>query len=114
WPLLGSLAFAQAVQTPQALVISVDRANLRDRPTTSGAVVATLPRGEALEVLETTGAWYRVRVTSSGKTGYVSNTVVRAVPASGAPAAAPPPAASLPPAVPSAPAAPAGPPAAVP
>ncbi len=53
---------------------------MREKPSFNAAAVATLTRGERLEVLETTGAWYRVRVKSSGKTGYVSETVVQAMP----------------------------------
>jgi hypothetical protein len=102
---LTSPVFAQGGQAPQALVVNADRVNLRDKPSTAGAVVVVLSKGDALEVVETSGTWYRVRVKSSGKTGYVSNSFVQ--PAAGAPAAAtgraetpatPPPAASSAPA----------------
>jgi len=86
--LVASLAAAQATQTPQTLVVTVDRASMREKPTVDARLMARLPRGEELEVLDTIGEWYHVRVKSSRRTGYVSNTVVRAGAASppGAPA----------------------------
>jgi hypothetical protein len=78
--LAGSLASAQAPQAPQTLVVTVDRSSLRERPATDARVVATLPSGEQLELLDTTGLWSHVRVKRSGRTGYVSSTVVQAAP----------------------------------
>jgi hypothetical protein len=75
--LTASLAAAQATQPPLTLAVSVPQANMRDKPSLSAAVVAVLASGEQLEVLETTGAWFRVRVKSTGKIGYVNYTVVK-------------------------------------
>jgi opacity protein-like surface antigen len=86
------LAAAPMAQT-QTVRINVNVAPLRMSASTSGRVVATLDRGTELEVFETVGAWYRVRVKISGVEGYVSNSVVEAVagltPASAAPVPAP-------------------------
>jgi SH3 domain-containing protein len=69
------VAAAPTAQT-QTVRVNVDVAPLRVSASTSGRVVATLNRGIELEVLETVGAWYRVRVKTSGVEGYVSNSVV--------------------------------------
>lgn len=90
----------------QTLRVTAERTNLRDQPSTSGAVVAAVARGDELEVLERAGSWYRVRVRSTGREGYVSSLLVEMV---GGAAAAPAPAPSAAPAPPPAaePAAPA-------
>jgi hypothetical protein len=71
------LAAAAAAQTATVRV-NVDVAPLRVSASTSGRIVATLNRGIELEVLETVGSWYRVRVKTSGVEGYVSSSVVEA------------------------------------
>ena len=93
-----STAFAQTSSPVQTLIVNVASANLRDKPSTTGStVVVVLSQGDELDVLEPLNAgWYRVRVKSSGRTGYVSNTVVRVAPAAPAAPPAPPPAAADP------------------
>jgi len=114
--LFSAQSFAQTAQTPQAVIVNVDRANMRDKPSTSATVVVVLQKGEPLEVLETSGTWYRVRVTSTGKTGYIATNLTAAAPSAaaasrpaGAGSAAPP---ALPPSAPVTP--PAGTPSAMP
>ena len=80
--LVAALAAAQTIDPRQMLVVSVDRATMRDKATVNTGVVAVLPRGELLEVLGTSGAWYRVRVKSTGKVGYVINLAVEVAPGS--------------------------------
>jgi uncharacterized protein YgiM (DUF1202 family) len=80
--LVASPALAQTTQPAPTVVVSVDRANVRDKPTVNTAVVAALARGEELEVLGISGSWYHVRVKSSGKVGYISNLVVEVAPGS--------------------------------
>jgi hypothetical protein len=72
------LAAAPMAQT-QVVRVNVNVAPLRVSASTEGRVVATLNRGTEVEVLETVGSWYRVRVKTSGVEGYVSNSVVEAV-----------------------------------
>src|SRR5262245_59771638 len=84
---LGCAAAASA----QTLRVTADRTNLRDKASTDGAIVAALTAGEELEDIDQSGAWYHVRVKSSGRQGYVSSLVVQVVPGT-APAAAPRPA----------------------
>jgi hypothetical protein len=85
----------------QTMRVNVDLAPLRGSASTAGRVVATLNRGTELEVFETVGSWYRVRVKTSGVEGYVSNSVVEAVgsptPASAAPVRVPAPGPASPP-----------------
>jgi hypothetical protein len=85
--LAASLALAQATQAAPTVVINVERASMRDKATLNTGVIATLTRGEELEVLGMSGAWYHVRVKSTGKVGYVSTAVVQAP--QGSPLAAP-------------------------
>ena len=70
--LLASAAMAQT----QTVRVNVDLAPLRGSASTAGRIVATLNRGTELEVFESVGSWYRVRVKTSGVEGYVSNSVV--------------------------------------
>ena len=80
----------------QTLSVTADRVNLRAKPTTDSAIVATVERGAELAVIETAGSWYKVRDKVSGKEGYVHSLTVKVIsgatsPASpAAPAAAPP------------------------
>ncbi len=52
-------------------------ANLRATASTDSKIVATLPKGSALEVVEKVGAWYKV-TSPDGVTGYVHSSVVEA------------------------------------
>jgi hypothetical protein len=73
--LLSAVPMAQT----QTVHVNVNVAPLRVSASTSGRVVATLNRGTELDVLETVGSWFRVRVKISGVEGYVSSSVVEAV-----------------------------------
>lgn len=66
---LAGLSWADSVR------VSAYAANLRREPTVSSAVLATLKRGDVLELVERAGAWYRVK-TSAGLDGYVSARLV--------------------------------------
>ncbi len=90
-------AFLTAVSVgAQTLSVTADRVNLRAKPSTDSAIVATVERGAELTVIETAGSWYRVRDNASGKEGYVHSLTVKviggapATPAAGGGAAAPP------------------------
>jgi len=65
------------------------RVNVRKEPSTASAIVATVSRGEVLEVLDRAGDWYRIKTRSSVE-GYVSARLVRAAaPAAGTSAPTP-------------------------
>ena len=82
----------------QTLRVTADRTNLRDKPTTDGAIVGSVVKGDQLTVVERAGPWYRVRA-ANGTEGYVSSLLVEVV--SGAPVPTPSaPAPALPPAAP--------------
>lgn len=99
--LLCGLAAAAEAQT--MVRVSAERTSVRERAATDAPVVATVSRGEELDVLETSGAWFRVRVRSTSREGFVHNLFVERVggataPATGAaPAPAPAPASAPPP-----------------
>jgi opacity protein-like surface antigen len=90
-----ALLAASPMAQRQVVRVNVNVAPLRVSASADGRVIATLNRGAELEVFETVGSWYRVRVKTSGVEGYVSNSVVEAVagltptPASAAPVPAP-------------------------
>jgi Bacterial SH3 domain len=67
-----AIAGAQA----QAVKVTAERTSLRDKPATDAAVVATVMKGDDLDVLETSGTWYRVRARSSGREGFVHSAFV--------------------------------------
>lgn len=103
------IAFAAAVEDVQAapMVVQVtgDRVTIRDKAATTGAVVATVVKGDQLDVLGTSGNWYRVRLRSSNREGFVEIRSVERVPARAATAAPAAPASTAPPAPAAAPAA---------
>jgi opacity protein-like surface antigen len=100
------IATASGAQT-QTVRVRVDRANLRVSATQDGRVVAVVERGAELDVLETVGLYYRVKVRATGVEGFISNGSVDVVASPTTPAAppapapapttAPPPAAATPP-----------------
>jgi len=86
----------------QTLRVNADRTTLRDKPSTDGAAVAGLVKGDELTSIEKAGSWYRVRVKSSGVEGFVNALLVDivgaaapAAPSPTAPASLPPPAAPV-------------------
>lgn len=65
-------------------VVTASALKLRQSPSTSSPVLATLPRGTKVEVIEPSGAWYEVK--ASGQPGFVHGDWVRILetnPASG-------------------------------
>jgi len=91
-------AEAQAVRR---VVVTVPRANLRAEPSTTAAVVAQVPRGTVLEVLEERGTWLKVQYRHPERglvQGYIAARLVEPV-SEGAPA--PPPEKPAPPKAPS-------------
>ena len=90
--LLPAMALAQSGAT---LRVTAERTSLRDRAANDGAVVTTVTMGEILEILETSGVWFRVRTQGSNREGFVHSLFVERI---GSPApATPPPAAAAPP-----------------
>jgi hypothetical protein len=63
----------------QIATVSLSATNLREKPTTSSAIVVALKKGDELEILEKSGDWYRARVRATGKEGYVNSAVVELV-----------------------------------
>ena len=60
-------------ETPgESLTVLASTLNVRVEPTTSGAIVTKLSRGERVTVLKQEGAWSRIQ-TSSGDIGWVSS-----------------------------------------
>jgi len=51
--------------------VTVDQANVRDQPTTSGRVLATLPQGTQVRQLAVTGDWRRVWVPEIEAAGWM-------------------------------------------
>jgi hypothetical protein len=95
---VGVTETSAAVQqaTPATVRVTAERANVRESATTNGTIIATVARGEQLDVLGTSGAWYRVRLRPSNREGYIAMSTVEAVRATG-PTPAPTPAAPAPP-----------------
>lgn len=60
-------------ETPSDMrIVSGSRVNVRGGPGTSFAVVAGLVKGEAVEVLEDSGRWVRLRLTDGVSEGWVA------------------------------------------
>ena len=76
--LLVALACAAAVEARAQGVVRVtaERTSVRETPATDAAVVATVMKNEELDVLETNGAWFKVRVKSAGRDGFVHSLFV--------------------------------------
>lgn len=68
-----------AIASAQTLRVTADRTNVRDKPTTDGAIVVAVSKGDELEILDKSGNWYHVRVKSTGAQGYVNALVVEVV-----------------------------------
>lgn len=69
-----------AVAEPDAAIgtvrVTATRLNVREGPSTSDTVIATVRRGERVELLATADAWSRIRV-SEGAVGWVASRYVR-------------------------------------
>ena len=86
-----------ALASAEPATITAISANLRSGAGTSHPVVATLKRGARVEILETSGEWYRVRAADGGATGWVSARLVqKGAAGASAPAAAPAPVTAAP------------------
>jgi uncharacterized protein YgiM (DUF1202 family) len=71
-PRQGTLAFGAASRTPARVgVTTEDNVNLRRGPGRSHPVIARLPRGTQLEVLDQQQGWYRV-ATARGSVGWIA------------------------------------------
>ena len=51
--------------------VTVDKANVRDTPSTAGRVLATVPQGTRVRQLAVSGDWRRVWVAEAGTTGWM-------------------------------------------
>ncbi len=99
WVVLAALVALVLTAIPvvaQTLSVTADKVNLREKPTTDSAIVATFERGTELTVIETAGSWYKVRDKVSGKEGYVHRLTVKVIGGSAAPAPPAAPAAAAP------------------
>lgn len=100
---MSLLAWTVCAADAQTLRVTADRTNLRDKPSTDGAIIGSLVKGDELVVVERAGTWYRVRA-KNGTEGYVSSLLVEVTAAAAAtplspapaPAAAPSPVAPPP------------------
>jgi hypothetical protein len=81
---LAAQPAAQGVE--QAAVVKAVRANIRERPSASGAVVREVGRGDELALVSSapTGAWYKVRHAASGSVGWVHGNTISLTRAQGA------------------------------
>jgi len=57
------------------VTVTVDKANVRERPATSARVLATLPQGARVRQLAVTGDWRRVWVPDSNTAGWMFHTL---------------------------------------
>ncbi len=81
--LVLTLSLAAGSGWADSVQVDALRVNVRKEPSTASAIVATVSRGEVLEVLDRAGDWYRIK-TRSGAEGYVSARLLRAAaPAAG-------------------------------
>jgi uncharacterized protein YgiM (DUF1202 family) len=63
-------------EAPQTLVVSVGRANMREKPDTKARILQVLTRGTKLVVVSKGNQWYRVRL-AGGAEGWVAESVVK-------------------------------------
>lgn len=64
-----------ATSSKQTATVQTDGLNLRSEANTTSSVLATLPIGSSLTVLEKQGEWYRV-TTPAGQTGWVAGWLI--------------------------------------
>jgi hypothetical protein len=74
WLLLaiGVLASPLFAQVPDAVSIAVQETPLRERPSFLGSIIAELSYGDRVEVLESSGAWLRVRLEGAEQEGWIA------------------------------------------
>ena len=76
--LVLTLSLAAGGSWADSVRVEAARVNVRKDPNTASAIVTTVGRGEALEVIERSGDWYHVK-TAAGVEGYVSARLVAPV-----------------------------------
>lgn len=64
-------ALLREARVGKLVTVTVDKANVRERATTSGRVLATLPQGARVRQLAVTGDWRRVWVDEIEATGWM-------------------------------------------
>ncbi len=74
--LLVAMFFAPCLSEAEVLRVTAENVSLRNQPSTSGTVVATVTMGTLLEVVEKEGYWNMVRVPSTGAVGYIHSAFV--------------------------------------
>jgi hypothetical protein len=75
----GAAAFAETdAPAERPAKITADRLNLRDAPSTSGAVVGSMVQGDEVTILEEQGEWYNVRL-ADGQTGWAAAKFIQVI-----------------------------------
>lgn len=74
--LLAATLFVPRLSDAEVLRVTIENVSLRNQPTTSGSVVATVTRGMLLDLVERQGYWNKVRVRFTGAVGYVHSAFV--------------------------------------
>jgi hypothetical protein len=74
-----SMLLVPCLSGAEVLRVTAERVSVRNQPSTSGAVVTIVSRGTLLDVVEKDGYWNRVRVQSTGETGYIHSAFVEVV-----------------------------------
>lgn len=70
---VGLAAVMEDEPTPETLFrVAGDRVNMRSGPSTTNAVVASLPGGTLAEAIGAEGGWMRIRVLDTGAEGFMS------------------------------------------
>jgi hypothetical protein len=88
WGLVFGLAAGPALA--DSAKVTAGTANVRSGPGVDTRVVASVPRGTVLQVLETSGDWHKVRSADGAVQGWIRSHLVAIVPSAAAPAASPP------------------------
>lgn len=65
---------------PQALIVNVGKANMREKPDTKAKILQVLTKGTKVGVVSKGNQWYRVRLTD-GTEGWLAESVVTPAPA---------------------------------
>ena len=77
-PTVGKPTPAQVVSTANTAVVKSVRANLRDKPSRSGAIIKEVERNDRLTLIKqnSVGPWYNVRESKTGSTGWIHGDVI--------------------------------------
>jgi outer membrane biosynthesis protein TonB len=68
-----------AAESPQTLVVSVGRANLRENPDTKSKILSVVTKGTKVTVVSKGDQWYRVKL-GNGTEGWLAESVVQPAP----------------------------------